>query len=161
MLARNGKPLECWTCKGNHLQRDCDDSGPMGSGSGPKRSSRPDYAPGLVNRPGLGVQTHVTSVSGVAAGAPDLQASIHALTQAVQAQGLHFQSALAAITPAPAGLHQLSQEAAPPTPTGLAPVMVSPTAPEGYIQVGRSTLADGADVPVWATEAALRQSGNE
>ena len=161
MLARNGKPLECWTCKGNHLQRDCDDSGPMGSGSGPKRSSRPANAPGLVNRPGLGGQTHVTSVSGVAAGAPDLQASIHALTQAVQAQGLHFQAALAAITPAPAGLHQLSQEAAPPTPTGLAPVMVSPTAPEGYIQVGRSTLADGADVPVWATEAALRQSGNE
>ena len=169
LMARNNKPLECWTCGGNHIRANCDGSGPRAQGAAGTHNridARPPHAPALLHRPGFNAtgQTYVTSIAGSPAGGDaDLRASVHDLTLAVQAQGEHFQSVLAALTSPPSGLLQLADiHAQAPGATaapGGPPVMVSATAPEGYVQVGRSNLAGtGEEVPVWASEAALRQS---
>lgn len=177
LMASNGRPLRCWTCQGNHRRADCDGSGPLGPGGRggpgapvvPRRETRPPQAPALFDRPGLNAvgQTYVSGFTrpSTTSNDADLRASVHSLTMAVEAQGAQLQSVLAALAtpsaPSVAGLHQLGATATLAGPH----VMVAASAPDGYVQVGRSNLASGEEVPVWATESALQQGvgsqGNE
>jgi hypothetical protein len=58
LLARNGKPISCWTCGGNHLRENCPKTSGgggcyCGDGGGTAYDIRPPEAPTLVHRPGF------------------------------------------------------------------------------------------------------------
>ena len=161
ILARNGRPITCWECGGNHRKADC----PQASGERPQTYGRPrpTYAPPLVNRPGLNSPGphHVTSITGVAAEdkeavinpglAAITQPGIATLTARLDAQSAQIDRLVAALS-AP-----LASMSVPELPG----VIVAADAPSpAYMQVGRSTMADGAEMGVWATEQALGSSSN-
>ena len=179
LLARNGRPINCFFCGENHRVADCPHpgarDGSVGGGGGvggggfaagarsvvgPPRQARPSYAPPLVQRPGFGA-TGPTFVSPTIQ-APrdnDVRASILSLAKQVEAQGEQLQRVLASVAAQP---QTLTAVAAPLfSLPRVAPVMVAPQAPEGYVQIGHSTLGGGVEaVPVWASEAALLESEN-
>jgi hypothetical protein len=174
-LARNGKPINCFHCGENHRVADCPHPGANGGGGGgvggggftagvravmaPTRQARPSYAPPLVQRPGLGA-TGPTFVAPTIQ-APrdnDVRASILSLSAKVEAQGEQLERVFASFMAAQA---QTSTAAPLLSLPRLAPVMVAPHAPEGYVQIGHSNLGGGAEeVPVWASESALLESEN-
>ena len=175
LLARNGKPINCFHCGENHRVADCPHPGANGGGGGgvggggftagvrdamaPTRQARPSYAPPLVQRPGLGA-TGPTFVAPTIQ-APrdnDVRASILSLSAKVEAQGEQLERVFASFMAAQA---QTSTAAPLLSLPRIAPVMVAPHAPEGYVQIGHSNLGGGAEeVPVWASESALLESEN-
>ena len=88
----------------------------------------------------------------------DVRASILSLSAKVEAQGEQLERVFASFMAAQA---QTSTAAPLLSLPRLAPVMVAPHAPEGYVQIGHSNLGGGAEeVPVWASESALLESEN-
>lgn len=166
LLARNGRPINCFFCGENHRVADCphpgagDGAGGAAAGAramGAPRLTRPSYAPPLVQRPGFGTTGPTFVAPNIQASKDDVRASLLSLSAQVQAQGERFEQVMAGFTAA-----QLQPAAAPLLSLPrLAPVLVAAHAPEGYVQVGHSALGGGAEaVPVWASEAALLESEN-
>jgi hypothetical protein len=147
LLARNGKPISCWTCGGNHLRQNCPKisgggGGCGGGGGGAAYDIRPPEAPTLVHRPGFqsAGPTHVSSIK-VLTSTEEWRAPFSALSAKVD-ELLHMG--------VEASIHQLAQ---PPTATPF--LVAGDTGPDGYIQVGTTTLANGTPTTLWAAEGAM------
>ena len=147
LLARNGKPISCWTCGGNHLRQNCPKisgggGGCGGGGGGAAYDIRPPEAPTLVHRPGFQSTgpTHVSSIKALTS-TEEWRAPFSALSAKVD-ELLHMG--------VEASIHQLAQ------PLTATPFLVAgDTGPDGYIQVGTTTLANGTPTTLWAAEGAM------
>ena len=103
---------------------------------------RPPEAPTLVHRPGFQSTgpTHVSSIKALTS-TEEWRAPFSALSAKVD-ELLHMG--------VEASIHQLAQ---PPTATPF--LVAGDTGPDGYIQVGTTTLANGTPTTLWAAEGAM------